>query len=85
MAERERKSKPLKQEPVEEDEKRYNWWHLGMWLVGMVAVVELMYLVSQFLSGGGDKIDAWFYYLLGGTTFVTLVFWFVGWMADRNK
>ena len=30
----ERKSKPLKQEPVEEEEKTYNRWHLGMWIFG---------------------------------------------------
>jgi len=84
MAERERRSKPRKMEPTEEDAK-HNWWYLAMWLVGAVAVIEVMYLVSQFLSGGGDKIASWVYALLAVTVVVTVAFWFAGRMADRKQ
>ena len=84
MAERERRSKPRKDEPVEEEEEHYNWWHLGMWLVGAIAVIEVMYLVSTFLSSSSGA-EPWFYYTLAGTVLVTALFWLAGWLADRKK
>lgn len=84
MAERERKSKPRKEEPVEEAEKPYNWWQLGMYLVAAIGVIEIMAMVSMFLSGGADKIPSWLLMLFGGTVVLTGAFWLVSWLTSRK-
>jgi len=82
MANRERRSKPRKLEPVEEDETSYNWWQLGMYLVGAVAVIVLMIIVSQFLSNG--NAPSWLWLALVGTVILGALLWLGGFMANRR-
>jgi Kef-type K+ transport system membrane component KefB len=80
----ERKSKPRKPEPVDEEEKKYNKWFLGMWLFGGIGLILLMFLVSVFLAQSGQGPDSWFYIVLGAVVLLTASFWFAGWLADRK-
>jgi uncharacterized protein YacL len=80
----ERRSKPLRQEPAEEEEDRYNWWQLSMMLVAAIGIILLMVLVSMFLSGKAEDIPVLLYYAIGAAALVAILLWFMGWLADRK-
>ncbi|MCA1819806.1 MAG: hypothetical protein ABR562_03900 [Thermoplasmatota archaeon] len=84
MAERQRKSKPRKEEPVEEDEKRYNWWQLAMYLVAAIGVIIVMLIVSAFLSNANKGPDTLLYWLFLGAVVLAGLLWLAGWLADRK-
>jgi Kef-type K+ transport system membrane component KefB len=79
----ERRSKPRKQ-VVDEKDKTYNWWQLGMYLVSGIAIIFLMIIVSGFLSQSGGGPSAWLYVAFGVTALVAVGLWFGGWMAARK-
>lgn len=85
MAERERKSKPRKEEPIEDAPDNYNWWQLAMFLTASIGIILIMVMVSMFLSGGATKIPVWLFYVFGATVVVSGVFWLLSWLSTREK
>jgi hypothetical protein len=83
----ERKSQPRKPDAVvdEEAQKRHDRFRLLTLLIGGVAVLELMVIVSGFLSGGTSNVSMALYIALGVTVAVGAAVWLVGrFMAPKQ-
>ncbi|MES2154627.1 MAG: hypothetical protein V4510_05770 [bacterium] len=85
MAETERRSKPRKVEPKEDEETEPKGHGLVLlaYLVASVAVIEVMFVVASFLSAG--KADNMVLYVLGATALVSAILFAAGKFIGRKK
>lgn len=87
MAETERRSKPRKIEPKkdEETEPKGHGLVLAAYLVGGIAILEIMLVIAGFLSQGPDKLDKTLLYAVVGTAAVSAILFTWGKLSGRQQ
>ena len=87
MAETERRSKPRKIEPKDDEdmEPKGHGLVLAAYLVGGIGILEIMLVIATFLAQGADKLDKTFLYVVLGTAFVSAVLFTWGKLSARKQ
>ncbi len=86
MAETERRSKPRKIEPKEDESKNPKGHGLVLlgYFVAAIAIVMLMFVIATFLAKP-DSLDTTTLYLAGGTAVLAGILFTAGKLAGRKQ